>query len=80
MENYNNNIEDSSIFDMRTIVNIVFGKWYIIAASLFVCLVLGAAKIYFSPKIYSRHATLLIKDAKMGIGGMNEAVAFADMA
>ena len=56
MENYNNNIEDSSIFDMRTIVNIVFGKWYIIAASLFVCLVLGAAKIYFSPKIYSRRS------------------------
>ena len=80
MDNYNNNMDETGSFDPRTIINIVFGKWHIITASLFICLVFGAAKIYFSPKVYSRYATLLIKDSKMGVTGLNEAVAFADMA
>ncbi|MEG1616679.1 MAG: polysaccharide biosynthesis tyrosine autokinase [Bacteroidales bacterium] len=81
MSEFQNNINnEEEEIDFSSILNILLGKWYWFLASALLFISLGAAYLYFTPKTYSRSATILIKDSKNGAGANMEAMAFADIA
>ena len=71
--------ENSGGLDFQTIVNIFLGKWHVFLICAFVALLIGAAYIWHSPKIYTQQASVLVKDQKNGVGA-GAGSAFADIA
>jgi capsular exopolysaccharide synthesis family protein len=55
--------EDASI-NLHDIFHIVFNKWYWFAISVMVCMVCAVVYLMWTPQIYERKATVLIKDDK----------------
>lgn len=82
----NNNInnkkeqEEESLIDLSSIINILLGKWYWFTISIVLCIGIGLIKIYKSPKIYKKTASVLIKDSN-NLGAVSGAAsAFTDLA
>lgn len=79
--NQNSTTEESDIIGSITVHDIIqmaFANWYWFVLSVTLCL--GAAYFYLArtPKIYSRTATILVKDDRKG--GETDLAAFSDLA
>jgi len=60
------------------ILQIIRANWYWFLLSVILCVGLGVFYIMRTPKVYTRTATVLIKDHTRG-GGMSEASAFEEL-
>ncbi len=69
--------QEAEFFSLHDIIHMVLANWYWFVISICVCL--GAAYFYLagSPRIYSRSATILIKDFNKG--GNADIAAFTDL-
>ena len=63
-ENINNN-NTSGSFDFRDFLGLCLSKWYWFVVSLVICMGFGAYYLVKTPKIYTRSATVLIKESSM---------------
>ncbi|MGN6640555.1 MAG: Wzz/FepE/Etk N-terminal domain-containing protein, partial [Mucilaginibacter sp.] len=50
--------------DYYKIVRILLSRWYWIAASVIICLIISYVYLWYTPKIYSTSATLKIEEKK----------------
>lgn len=73
----NDENENTNGITLHDLIQMVFANWYWFALSVVVCL--GAAYYYLAstPKIYSRTATILVKDSRKG--GDADLGAFSDL-
>ncbi|MEG1737746.1 MAG: polysaccharide biosynthesis tyrosine autokinase [Odoribacter sp.] len=73
---FNLDEEENGGIDLMALVNILLGKWYWFVISAILCVGIAAVKIYFSPKIFYKQTTILIKDPKSN----SQSATFADIA
>ena len=72
------NDDQAGAINLHDIIRMILMNWYWFVLSVLVCL--GVAYYYLAktPKIYSRTATILVKDSRKG--GAPELSAFSDLA
>jgi capsular exopolysaccharide synthesis family protein len=70
-------VTDESTINLNDILRIVAGKWYWFLISVAVCIVAAVIYLMWTPVIYERVATVLIKDDKTG---SQETAIFQDLA
>ncbi|MDE6622908.1 MAG: chromosome partitioning protein ParA [Alistipes sp.] len=70
--------QDAGGITLHDILRMVIANWYWFALSMIVCLGLGYFYLASTPRIYSRTATILVKDSRKG--GDMEVAAFNDLA
>ena len=70
--------QDVGGITLHDILRMVIANWYWFALSMIVCVALGYFYLASTPRIYSRTATILIKDSRKG--GDIEMTAFNDLA
>jgi capsular exopolysaccharide synthesis family protein len=58
--------EDESLINLKDLFRIVLGKWYWFAISVVLCIAAAVVYLMWTPIIYERTATVLIKDDKTG--------------
>ncbi len=71
MQNDNNNPapqSDEFFIDIPSLVNIITGKWYFFVISVVAFMSIGFGIVYFSPKVYTKKATIYIKSENTGVG------------
>ncbi len=71
MQNDNTNPStqsDEFFIDIPSLVNIITGKWYYFLLSVVAFMSIGFAIVYFSPKVYTKTATIYIKSENTGVG------------
>lgn len=68
------------VFSLHDIIQMVLANWYWFALSVAVCLSVAYLYVARTPKVYSRKATILVKDdskgANMGISAFNDLSGF----
>lgn len=76
-EMYKTGIEETNGLGIRDIIDWIVSYWYWFVLSVFICL--SGAYIYLkvTPRIYTRTATILIKDNQKG--GVSESAAFEEL-
>ena len=72
-------INEASQFGLKDIVDMVLKKWYWFAISIILCLGVSVLYIMKTSPVYTRSATILVKDSRKG-GGASEIAAFGDLA
>ena len=72
------NEEMTGAVTLHDIIRMVIANWYWFVLSAFVCLCMAYYYLASTPKIYSRTATILVKDSRKG--GDLELTAFSDLA
>ncbi|MDH6305596.1 tyrosine-protein kinase Etk/Wzc [Parabacteroides sp. PH5-13] len=77
--NFNLVEEEENEFSLSDIIQVVRIHWLWFAGSVVVCLFLAFLYLQWAPKIYTRTATVLIKDDAKGGGGASESAAFAEL-
>lgn len=70
--------EKKNEINLGDIFHILWANWYWFALSLAVCLGLAVLYLLWAPKVYTRTASVLIKDNTKG-GGISEAAAFEEL-
>lgn len=65
-------------FSFRDLVQMILVNWYWLLISVTVCLGCGVLYLLHTPKIYSRTATILIKDSRKG--GDSDLASLSDLA
>lgn len=71
--------EEREEFSLVDLLHIVASRWYWFVLSIVVCCALGALYIKSKPKVYTRTATVLIKDDMAGTGVLSESTAFQEL-
>ena len=72
-------VNEASQFGLKDVVDMVLKKWYWFAISIALCLGVSVLYIMRTSPIYTRSATILVKDSRKG-GGASELAAFGDLA
>ena len=70
--------EAENELNLNDMLHIAWGRWYWFLASVVVCCGLAVLYLMWAPKVYTRTASVLIKDNNKG-GGSSEAAAFEDL-
>ncbi|MDR2495562.1 MAG: polysaccharide biosynthesis tyrosine autokinase [Tannerellaceae bacterium] len=70
--------EAESEISLQDLFAVVKNNWMWFAISIIVCIIFAAVYLMWAPYVYSRTATVLIKDDGKG-GAMSEAAAFGDI-
>ncbi|MDR1980049.1 MAG: polysaccharide biosynthesis tyrosine autokinase [Tannerellaceae bacterium] len=71
--------EKESEIELSDILHILRMKWYWLVLSVAMCCSVGALYLLWAPKVYTRTASVLIKDDSKGGGAMSESAAFEDL-
>ena len=71
-------MNEASQFGLKDIVDMVLKKWYWFAISIILCLSVSVLYIMMTSPVYTRSATILVKDSRKG-GGASELAAFGDL-
>ncbi|MEG0693137.1 MAG: Wzz/FepE/Etk N-terminal domain-containing protein, partial [Oscillospiraceae bacterium] len=77
-ENYNIDKDQDNQINLRDILDLLILRWYWFALSVVVCLSGAYLYLSFTAPIYTRTATVLIKDEKKG-GAMSEMSSFMEL-
>lgn len=72
-------VNEASQFGLKDVVDMVLKKWYWFAISVALCLGVSVLYIMRTSPVYTRSATILVKDSRKG-GGASELAAFGDLA
>ena len=72
-------VNEASQFGLKDVVDMILKKWYWFAISIILCLGVSVLYIMRTSPVYTRSATILVKDSRKG-GGASELAAFSDMA
>ena len=72
-------VNEVSQFGLKDIVDMVLKKWYWFAISIILCLGISVLYVMRTSPVYTRTATILVKDSRKG-GGASELAAFGDLA
>ncbi len=59
---------DEFFIDIPSLINIITGKWYFFVLSVVIFMSIGFSIVYFSPRIYTKQATIYIKSENTGVG------------
>ena len=73
----NDENENGSGLTLHDLLQMVLANWYWFALSVLICLGMAYYYLASTPKIYSRTATILVKDSRKG--GDMELGAFSDL-
>jgi capsular exopolysaccharide synthesis family protein len=65
--------------ELSDILHIVRIRWYWLVLSVLICCGAGTLYLLWAPKVYTRTASVLIKDDSKGGGAMSETAAFEDL-
>lgn len=71
-------VNEVSQFGLKDIVDMILKKWYWFAISIIFCLGVSVLYIMRTSPVYTRSATILVKDSRKG-GGASELAAFGDL-
>ncbi|MDR1645244.1 MAG: polysaccharide biosynthesis tyrosine autokinase [Tannerellaceae bacterium] len=71
--------EEENEISLGDILHIVRSNWIWFLLSIGICCALATLYILWAPKVYTRTATVLIKDDSKGGGGISESAAFEDL-
>ena len=74
----NNSLEQESEINITDILRFVLSNWYWFVLSVLVCIGIAFFYVKSSSKVYSRKASVLIRDDSKG-GGMSESAVFSDL-
>ena len=77
-ENNKNIEQEEQELNILDLVKIAWANWYWFVISIVLCLSIAFVYLKWAPKVYTRTASVLIKDDKKG-GGFSEANAFGDL-
>ncbi len=78
LNQFNQMEEDENEFSLSEIIHVVKVNWKWFVLSLAVCLTIALLYILWAPKVYTRTATVLIKDESKG-GGVSESAVFGEL-
>ncbi len=70
--------EEEDAISLSDIIRIIHKRWYWFFISIGICVGIAFLYLKWAPKIYTRTASVLIKDDSRG-GGINEAAAFEEV-
>ena len=70
--------ESESEISLQDIVAVIKNNWMWFAISIVICIIIAAVYLMWAPFVYSRTATVLIKDDAKG-GAASEIAAFGDL-
>ena len=70
--------EDNGL-NLGNIIQIVRTNWFWFMLSIVVCCAIAFLYLEWAPKVYTRTATVLIKDDSKGSGAVSETAAFQDL-
>lgn len=73
----NNSLEQESEINITDILRFVLSNWYWFVLSVLVCIGIAFFYVKSSSKVYSRKASVLIRDDSKGVG-MSESAVFSD--
>jgi capsular exopolysaccharide synthesis family protein len=76
---FNTPREEENEISLNDILHIIKNNWHWFALSIGICCVLATLYVLWAPKVYTRTATVLIKDDMKGGGGISESAAFEDL-
>ena len=79
MENYQNPVEQENELNLGDLIILVAKNWYWYVLSVVICTGLAFLYLQWAPKVYTRSASVLIKDDKNGGGSLTESGAFDDL-
>jgi len=71
--------EEENAISLMDILNIARVNWLWFVLSVLICVSLAVLYVLWAPKVYTRTATVLIKDDSKGGGAMSESAAFEDL-
>ncbi|MDR1555786.1 MAG: polysaccharide biosynthesis tyrosine autokinase [Tannerellaceae bacterium] len=71
--------EEENEISLNDILHIVRSNWHWFVISIGICCALATLYVLWAPKVYTRTATVLIKDDTKGGGGISESAAFEDL-
>jgi capsular exopolysaccharide synthesis family protein len=71
--------EENDEISLSDILHVARRNWFWFLLSVGVCCVLATLYLLWTPKVYTRTATVLIKDDSKGGGGISESAAFEDL-
>ncbi|MGM9758964.1 MAG: Wzz/FepE/Etk N-terminal domain-containing protein, partial [Parabacteroides sp.] len=80
-ENETNRLQQEGEMDLNLgdMLRILRVNWYWFLSSVVVCVALGVLYLAWAPKVYTRTASVLIKDDSKGGGGISETAAFEEL-
>ena len=61
-----NETSEAGMFSLHDLIQMILANWYWFAISVIVCLGAGYLYLARTPKVYSRKATILVKDDRKG--------------
>jgi len=70
---------EESGLNLGNIIQIVRANWFWFMLSVVVCCAVAFLYLEWAPKVYTRTATVLIKDDSKGSGAVSETAAFQDL-
>jgi capsular exopolysaccharide synthesis family protein len=76
---FNTPREEENEISLNDILHLVRSNWQWFVLSIAVCCTLATLYVLWAPKVYTRTATVLIKDDTKGGGGISESAAFEDL-
>ena len=79
MENYQNPVEPENELNLGDLIVLVAKNWYWYVLSVVLCTGLAFLYLQWAPKVYTRSASVLIKDDRNGGGSLTESGAFDDL-
>ncbi len=71
--------EETSEINIRDIIHLTLKRWYWLALSIFLCCAIGLTYALTTPPVYTRTASIVIKDDSKGKSVSSELNNFADM-
>ncbi len=72
-------VNSMQAFTFQDIMEIGFRKWYWFLSSVILFLIAGSVYLMWTPPVYQRNATIMVKDSRKG-SGATEVAAFSELA